>query len=83
MTTKQLTPFALPVRITEKDNKPCVDLRRVTNDEEIMRFILRATFNNQPVIFLPVFNNPLQTINTAINKGLIVKEPDGSYYLTF
>ena len=75
------TPISLPVRISEKDGKPCIDLRRVTTDTELLSFILKAAFNNQPVVFLPEFRDRMQSISSAIEKGLIARGDDGGYYL--
>jgi hypothetical protein len=65
--------MGLSVIITEKNKKPAVELRSLTTNPHLIKTLLGAAYRNVPIIILPKFTNPVQSLNTAISKGILYK----------
>lgn len=79
-------PFTVSIIATQKNNKPCLELRRVTTDQEIIKNILMCAFDSTPIIIMPTFNNRIRAIASLIEKGILYqKKESGSdkFYFTF
>lgn len=80
---QELIPLKVNVSIHYKDNKICIDLRRTTNDLDLIKQIVSCAFHSRPIIILPQFHDSLQSLNNLIDKGVIYKDfNDGQYYFT-
>lgn len=73
-------PFSVSIIITEKNSKPCLEIRRVTTDEQIIKDIIRCAFHNQPIIVLPQFTDRMRSISSLVDKGILIKEGDNMYF---
>lgn len=67
-------PFQVSIRITHKNDQPCLEIRRLTTDPDIIKQIISSAYNQQPIVIQPVFNNYLLAINKLIEKGVITKK---------
>jgi len=77
-------PFTISVIVTQQRNQPCVELRRVTTDTEIIKSIISCAFHDRPIIVLPTFYNKMQSINSLLEKGIIYKDKENKQlYFTF
>lgn len=82
MTNKLLD---VKLRITHKDGKPQLEVRRRITDPEIIKTIISCALNGNPVVVHPTFTNYLNGINSLIEKGIIypIKNPDNSISYEF
>src|SRR3990172_398821 len=71
--------ISMNVIISHDKNRPVVSLRRKTSDPDIIRRLITAAWYRQPLIIMPQFKDTLQSINTAIEKGIMFKNKDGKF----
>lgn len=70
------------VIITDKNNKPCIELRRVITDQTLIKLIVASALHNKPVYLQPRFTDTLQSLKTLQVKGIIYRKED-EYHFTF
>lgn len=77
-------PFRIPVIVTHKNDKPCIELRRQNiNNTETIKIILSAIMHGKPITIYPVFTDIHKSIATLIEKGVIYYNKDTKeYYYT-
>jgi hypothetical protein len=68
--------------VTEKNSKPCLELRRATTDAEIIKQIIRCAFHSKPIIIMPSFNDRMRGISSLVDKGILYRE-NNQLYFTF
>lgn len=73
---------SINVIVSEKQDNPAIFMRRNTTDPLTIKRIMRAAYHRQPLIIQPQFTNTLQSLGTAIEKGMLYKEGD-RYLFTF
>lgn len=66
--------------ITEKNGKPCLEIRKKYQDTEIIKTILTCAFHSVPIILQPKFTDTVKATNTLIQKGIIYREDDNYYF---
>lgn len=66
--------------VSEKNNQPMIELRRIITDPDIVKAILTCTFYQSPITLLPTFTNQIKSISSLIEKGILKKtvNQDGS-----
>lgn len=77
-------PLKIAIIITSFYGKPCIELRKqgITNTD-IIKTILTAAMNGQPIELYPTFSDLFRSINTLIEKGIIYYNKDTKeYYFT-
>lgn len=74
--------IGINVVISNKHDKPAVFLRRNTTDPELIKTIIKSAYHNQPLIIMPQFTNTLQSLSTAVEKGILYQK-NGEYVFTF
>lgn len=74
--------LTINMRISHKDGKPSLELRKVTTDNDIIKGIISAAFHEKPIIIYPMFTNKIKSIGTLLEKGIIYKDIDDKYYFT-
>jgi len=80
---KQPLAFEISVIVTQRNQQPCLELRRVTTDNELIKQIISAAFHQKPLIFLPVFKDKIKSIGSLIDKGIIYFDSEKEeYYYT-
>lgn len=57
--------------VSDKNGSPVIELRKCTNNTEIIKTLVSCAYRNEPVIIYPKFNNKIQSINTLLQKGVI------------
>lgn len=62
-----------------KNNVHCIELRRTINDYELIKDIIRAGFNEEPIIIIPTFTDKIKSISSMLDAGIMYME-DGRYY---
>lgn len=65
------------VIVKEHNNKPCVELRRLIMDKELIQEIVQCAYRGIPFIIFPHFSKPLHSINTLIEKKLLYRDEEG------
>ena len=72
------------VVISQKHNSPAVFLRRNTTDQDIIKQVISSAYHGRPLIIMPQFTDTRQSIISAVEKGILFKDPkDNTYYYTF
>lgn len=84
MPIPNIQPEALEISviINTKHNKPYVELRTGTTNEEIIKAIVSAAFHKRPIIVQPTFTNQLRSVRSMIDKGILYRKED-QYFFTF
>lgn len=80
MIEDNLTPLELSIIISNKNNAPCIEVRRCINDIQLIKTILTSAFHNRPLIVQPTFRNKYTAIANLIDKGIIYRENDEFYF---
>jgi len=75
--------YPISIVISEKNDKPIIELRKNTSDPEIIKAIISCAFHNRPIIVQPTLNDKVKAIGSLLEKGIIYKGEDGQYYFTF
>lgn len=71
------------VQVTEKNNNPAVELRKLTTDLELVKKLVSAAYHERPIILLPRFSNKIQALNSLQQKGIIFFDYDENiFYFT-
>lgn len=68
---KKAILLEINIVISKERNTPIIELRKKTNDSDLIRTIIHHALTGQPISFLPTFRNKLQSINSLIEKGII------------
>lgn len=69
------------ITVTQKNNKPCIELRKITTNEDLIKAVVRCAFANTPILIQPTFTDKFESINSLIKKGIIYKKGD-EYFFT-
>lgn len=75
-------PLPLCLVISHKQNKPCLEVRKVITDMDSIKFILTCAYREIPIIAMPKFSDKIKSINSLVEKGIIYKEGE-EYFFTF
>lgn len=76
--------YQISIIVSEKNDKPVIELRKNTSDPEIMKQIISCAFHNKPIIVQPTFTDRLKAMAALQEKGIIYKsDVDQQYYFTF
>lgn len=70
------------VLVHNKNGVPAVELRSMTQNENLIKLILSAAYHGIPIIIMPNFRNSLQSLTSCIEKGILIREGN-EYYFTF
>lgn len=82
--TKGNTPLCeINLISTEKNGLPCIEIRRVTTDEDIIKTLIHCAFHNRPIIVQPTFKDKIRAMNSLLDKGIIYIDQEGEYKFTF
>lgn len=83
MTNSNINPQDIPLEIslivTQKNDKPCIELRKVTTDIKLIKIIVSCAFHNKPIVFVPKFTNQLHSLSSLVEKGILYQK-DGKYF---
>lgn len=77
---KQELPFTVGIVVTFKNNKPALEIRRLTTDLDIIKTIVTCAFNNIPILVIPKFKDDLKSLSSLIEKGILYKKEDKFYF---
>lgn len=68
----------MPVNIivTKKNSKPAIEIRSLTTNPHLIKTMLSAAYHNQPIIIMPTFSNLMQSLNSCIQTGILIKDKD-------
>jgi hypothetical protein len=79
---KVVLPLSLSVIATHKNNKPALELRGLTTNEDFIKAIVTCAYHGIPIIVMPTFNNKLRALSSLVDKGILYQE-EGNYKFTF
>ena len=74
-------PISVSIIITEKNNQPCIELRRVTTNAELIKTIISAAFHNRQIIIQPTFKDSMKSLSSLVQKGILYRK-DQEYHFT-
>lgn len=73
--------IGLNLIITQKNDAPCLELRKVITDYEMFKRIVSAAFHHELIMIQPTFSNELQSLGKLVEKGLLYyNEKEKKYY---
>ena len=73
-------PLEVSLIISNKNDKPCLEIRKQTTDIELIKTILSCAFHEVPIITQPKFRDKLKSVSTLIKKGVIYKDGDDYFF---
>lgn len=73
-------PFQVYLNVTQKNDLPALQIRKVTTDPEIIKKLVTAAYYKQPVIVYPVFNNDIISISALLDKGILYRDASGKLF---
>ena len=73
---------SIPVYITEKNNLPCIELRKCITNSELIKSVISCAFHERAIVILPSFNDKIKSINNLIEKGILYRK-NNEFYFTF
>ncbi len=71
---------SIPICVTEKNNLPCIVLRKEITDSEMIKKIINCSFYERPIILLPKFNDKIKSIGSLIDKGILYRKGNDFYF---
>jgi len=84
MPPKDIMLYSLPIKVNllimDKNGMPAVELRRVTNDIEVIRMLVGAALKGQTIMILPSFSDRIKSLSSLIDKGIIYLDPNDQQY---
>jgi hypothetical protein len=84
MNETKIVPLSVSLVVSTKEGNPCIEIRRVTNDPELIKAIISCAFHDVPLVVQPTFSNHLRSIRSLIDKGvLFIDKKTGEYKFTF
>lgn len=66
--------------ITEKNNLPALELRKVSCDVDFIKAVILAAFHNKPIILQPVFTDRIKALGALHSKGIIFLNKESGQY---
>lgn len=74
----------IPIIVTHKNNKPAIELRRLTSDDELIKLIVSAAYYKKPITIQPCFIDTFKGVTSLVDKGILYYNKDEDrYYFTF
>ena len=74
----------ISVIVTTKNNKPAIELRRLTLDLETIKKLISCAYHNQPIILMPRFTDTTQSLSSLVEKGILYfNSEENKYYFNF
>lgn len=80
---KKINMLPIFVQIYAKNDMPTLTLRTSTCNNELMKTIIEAAFNDQPLIIMPQFRNKMTSIAKLIETGIIYRNDAGELIYTY
>lgn len=75
-----IPPLQVKVIISQKEGKPCIELRRAITETEAIKFIISCAYHNQPIVITPAFTNTLKSISSLVDKGILYRKGDRYFF---
>lgn len=72
--------MGVSVIITHKNNKPAVELRALTTNPFLIKTLLSCAYRTVPVVILPQFTDLANSLNSAIEKGILIRENNQYFF---
>ncbi len=70
----------ISIIVTEKNNLPCIELRKIITDSQLIKNIINCAFHERPIIILPAFNDKIKSIGSLVDKGILYRKDDQFYF---
>jgi len=72
--------YKIHVIISKKDGMPIIELRRRSNNSEMISALVYAAVYDKPVIILPYFKNKWTSIGTLMKLGILYYDAEKETY---
>lgn len=74
----------VPVNIIMKGTTPAIEMRKISNDPEIVMSIIDAMINEKPILIIPkTTKNKLVLLSNLIRTGLVSRNSEGEIIYNF
>ncbi len=73
-------PIQISIIVTEKNNLPCIELRKSTNDINLIKSIITAASQERPLMILPTFRDKMKSLSSLCEKGILHKKKNEFYF---
>jgi predicted permease len=81
MTQQPQNLMGVNLIVTHKNKRPAIELRSLTTNPALIKTLLSCAYHGIPVIIMPKFTDALQSLNSCIEKGILIKEGQ-EYFFT-
>lgn len=72
--------ISVSVIVTQKNDFPAIELRRVTTDFQIIKIVISSAFHQRPILILPQFKDKLQSLNSLVDKGILYRDKEQFFF---
>ena len=59
---------------TDRDGKPCIELRKRITDFDLIKTLVRAAYYDRPLVIMPQFQNKFEALGKLCEKGILINE---------
>jgi len=63
--------ISFPICVTEKYNSPCLELRKIVTDIDVLKYILSCAFHERTLLIMPKFSDKNRGLSSLQEKGII------------
>lgn len=74
-------PISVNIVVSERRGIPCIELRRVVQNSDVIKQIVSCAFYEKPIIMLPVFKNKFGSLSSLVEKGILIKKEENYFFL--
>jgi hypothetical protein len=75
-----IIPFEIGVIILNKNDSPTIELRKSTQDKEMIKKLVSCAYHGIPILILPTFKDRLKSFSNLIDKGIIYYDQEKKEY---
>jgi len=77
----QIIPIEISCIVTQRNDLPCIELRKVTTNIDLIKLLISCAFHGKPIMIIPKFQDKMRSLGSLCEKGLIYREQN-QYYFT-
>lgn len=78
----QTLPIPIYITVTSENNKPMLILKKKLFEPDLFKVVISCAHHHQPVSLLPMFKNPIRSLSSLLDKGILYKKGN-NYYFTY
>lgn len=70
------------VQVTHQNGKPCIELRKIVTDTEMIKNIVSHALRDESVVIMPIFIDKVRALSSLMKNGIIYRNKKGGYDFT-